>query len=65
MYSKIARVAERFLDVTLLPIGGIPYDTYLQRAIQKQVGVVQQYPGGQIVQRFSKTGENHKHLADP
>ncbi len=54
VYSKIARVAERFLDVTLLPIGGIPHDTYLQRAIQKQAGVVQQYPGARSSSAFRK-----------
>ena len=54
VFSKIARMAERYLDVTLLPMGGIPQDTYLQRAIQKQVGVVQQYPGARSSSAFRK-----------
>ncbi len=54
VYSKIARVAERFLDVTLRPIGGIPQDTYVHRAIQQQVGVVQRYPGARSSSAFRK-----------
>ena len=52
VYVKIARVVERFLAVTLVPMGGIPQDTYLQRATQKQVGVVQQYPGARSSSAF-------------
>ena len=54
VYRKIARVAERFLDVTLLPIGGIPQDVYLRKAIQQQVGVVQRYPGARSSGAFRK-----------
>lgn len=52
VFSKINRVAERFLDVTLNPIGEIPRDTYLQRSIQEQAGVVLRYPGSTSARAF-------------
>jgi flagellar biosynthesis protein FlhG len=52
VFTKINRVAERFLDVTLNPIGEIPRDTYLQRSIQEQAGVVLRYPGSASARAF-------------
>ena len=54
VFSKISRVAERFLDVTLNPIGEIPRDAYLQRSIQEQAGVVLRYPGSPSAKAFHK-----------
>ena len=45
VFSRISRVADRFLDVSLTPIGEVPRDVYLQRAVQEQAGVVLRYPG--------------------
>lgn len=52
VFTKINRVAERFLDVTLNPIGEIPRDGYLQRSIQEQAGVVLRYPGSASARAF-------------
>ena len=52
VFSKINRVAERFLDVTLNPVGEIPRDIYLQRSIQEQAGVVLRYPGAASARAF-------------
>lgn len=52
VFSKINRVAERFLNVTLKPVGEIPRDTYLQRSIQEQAGVVLRYPGSVSARSF-------------
>lgn len=54
VYAKIARVAERFLDVTLIPMGGIPYDEYMLRAIQGQVAVTARYPSARSSLAFKK-----------
>ncbi len=54
VFSKIARVAERFLDVTLVPMGGIPHDDYMLRAIQEQSAVVQRFPGARSSSAFNK-----------
>ncbi len=52
VFTKIARVADRFLDVTLSPLGEIPRDVYLQRSIQEQAGVVLRYPGSVSARSF-------------
>ena len=52
VFTKIARVADRFLDVTLTPMGEVPRDVYLQRSIQEQAGVVLRYPGSASARSF-------------
>ncbi len=44
LYNKLARVSERFLDVTLDYLGSIPYDDNLKKAVQKQKAVVEAFP---------------------
>jgi flagellar biosynthesis protein FlhG len=44
VYESLRRVAERFLDVTLSFIGGIPHDEWLKRAVRRQRAVVEAYP---------------------
>jgi flagellar biosynthesis protein FlhG len=45
LFSKIQRVCDRFLNVTLEFAGSIPYDDYLRRSVQRQGAVVELYPG--------------------
>jgi len=52
VFNKISRVADRFLDVALTPIGEIPRDTYVQRSIQEQVAVVTRFPGSLAARSF-------------
>jgi flagellar biosynthesis protein FlhG len=44
LYQKIARVCDRFLNVTLEFAGSVPFDDYLRRAVQRQAAVVDAYP---------------------
>src|SRR5271163_1923049 len=44
LYDKIARVCDRFLNVTLEFAGSVPYDDYLRKAVQRQTAVVETYP---------------------
>lgn len=44
LFGKLARVCERFLDVTVNYLAAIPYDEWMRRAIQRQQVVVQAYP---------------------
>lgn len=44
VYESLRRVSERFLDVTLSFIGGIPHDEWLKRAVRRQRAVVEAYP---------------------
>jgi flagellar biosynthesis protein FlhG len=52
LYVKIARVTERFLDVTLEHAGNIPQDDYLRKAIQQQSSVLDAYPSSRSAQAF-------------
>ncbi len=44
LYTKLARVSEKFLDATLDFLGSIPYDESLKKAVQKQKCVIETYP---------------------
>ena len=44
LYNKLARVSQRFLDVTLDYLGCVPYDESLKKAVQKQRSVVEAFP---------------------
>jgi flagellar biosynthesis protein FlhG len=54
LYQKLARVCDRFLDVTLDYAGSIPYDEFLRRAVQRQSAVVEAFPGSVASQAFKK-----------
>ena len=44
LYTKLARVSEKYLDVALNFLGTIPYDDCLKKAVQKQKSVVESFP---------------------
>ncbi|MFB4204175.1 Flagellum site-determining protein YlxH [wastewater metagenome] len=44
LYGKLARVLDRFLDVTLEYLGAVPEDDRLRAAVQRQRAVVSMYP---------------------
>ncbi len=54
LYNKLARVSERFLDVTLDYLGCIPYDENLKKAVQKQKAVVEAFPRSQSATAFKQ-----------
>jgi len=54
LYLKLARAAERFLDVTPEYLGAIPHDERLRKAVQKQQAVVTAYPGSPSAQALKK-----------
>jgi flagellar biosynthesis protein FlhG len=43
-FERLARVAERFLEVELDYAGTVPYDEWVRRSIQRQCAVVEAYP---------------------
>ncbi|MCK5771051.1 MinD/ParA family protein [Algiphilus sp.] len=45
VYESLKRVAARFLDVRIEYLGHVPHDDFLRRAVQRQRGVVEAYPG--------------------
>ena len=44
LYTKLARVSEKYLDVALNFLGTIPYDDLLKKSVQKQKSVVEAFP---------------------
>ncbi|WP_305793261.1 MinD/ParA family protein [Aquisalimonas sp. 2447] len=45
LYDKLARVCERYLDLTVAYMGAIPRDDAMRKAVQRQQAVVNAYPG--------------------
>ena len=54
LFTKLSRVAQRFLDVTLSYMGAVPQDDYLRKAIQRQQAVVEAYPRSSSSIAFKK-----------
>lgn len=52
LFAKIARVTERYLDVTLDFIGAVPFDDYLRKAVKRQKAVVEAYPRARAAMAF-------------
>jgi flagellar biosynthesis protein FlhG len=57
LYKKLAKVADRFLDVNLDYVGAIPYDEYLRKAVQKQRALVDAYPRSKAALAFGKVAQ--------
>ncbi|WP_440224662.1 MinD/ParA family protein [Dokdonella sp. MW10] len=57
LFTKIVRVADRFLDVTLDFSGAIPDDYYLQRAVRRQMTVVDAYPASRSALAFKNLAQ--------
>ncbi|MCL2203228.1 MAG: MinD/ParA family protein [Defluviitaleaceae bacterium] len=51
--EKLSGVCERFLGIKLVPLGTIPYDTYLARAVRKQKPVTMAYPSSDSAKRIN------------
>ncbi|MFO1357510.1 MinD/ParA family protein [Plasticicumulans sp.] len=58
LYTKLVKVTDRFLDVTLSHIGSIPEDAQLRRAIQMQQAVVDAFPSARASASFLRLAEN-------
>ncbi len=65
LFEKLSRVCDRFLDVTLVYLGAVPHDDWLRRAVQKQVPVVEAYPGSPSAQAFREIASRIQRWAAP
>lgn len=57
LYEKLAKVTERFLDVTLAFMGVLPYDDYVKKAVQRQRAVVEAYPRSRAAIAFKNLAQ--------
>jgi flagellar biosynthesis protein FlhG len=44
LYTKLSKVTDRYLDVSLNYAGAVPYDETLRKAVQKQTAIIDAYP---------------------
>jgi flagellar biosynthesis protein FlhG len=65
LFDKIARVAERFLDVTLEHAGNVPQDEYLRKAIQQQATVLDAYPSCRAANAFRSLAQQSELWSTP
>lgn len=54
LYNKLARVSERFLNVTINYLGCVPYDENLKKAVQRQKAVVEVFPRSPSAMAFKQ-----------
>ena len=52
LFEKLNAAAGRFLDVTLIHLGSVPFDDYLRRSIQRQKTVIQAFSGSRSARAF-------------
>lgn len=57
LFNKLAVATEKFLDVRLKYLGGIPDDPLVRRAIERQQSVVEAYPGSAAAQSFRRVAQ--------
>ncbi|MEE4639279.1 MAG: MinD/ParA family protein [Wenzhouxiangella sp.] len=57
LYNKIARVTDRYLEVSLNYAGYVPYDDFLRKALQRQQPVVTVYPEARSSTAFKKLAD--------
>jgi flagellar biosynthesis protein FlhG len=65
LYYKLSTTTERFLDVTLTFMGGIPYDDRLRKAVQRQRAVVEAFPHSPSAQALKRLAKQVDAWPDP
>jgi len=57
LFDKLNAAASRFLDVTLVHLGSVPFDDYLRRAIQRQTPVTKAFGGAPSSRAFAEIAD--------
>lgn len=57
LFEKLAKVTNRFLDITLSYYGVLPYDEYLRKSIQRQKAVVEAFPRSKAAIAFKNLAQ--------
>ncbi len=58
LYTKLTRVTDRYLDVTLNYVGSIPFDGCLRKSVQKQKPVITAFPHSKSAIAFRGLAHN-------
>jgi len=54
LFTKLTKVTDRYLDISLDYVGAIPFDDALRKAVQKQKPVVEVFPQGMATQAIKR-----------
>lgn len=57
LFEKLARVTDRFLDVTLDFMGVLPYDECVRKAVQRQRAVIEAFPRSRAALAFKNLAQ--------
>ncbi|MDJ0652729.1 MAG: MinD/ParA family protein [Xanthomonadales bacterium] len=57
LFNKLAIASDRFLDVSLRYLGGIPEDALVRRSIEQQRAVVDAYPGSTAARAMARIAQ--------
>jgi flagellar biosynthesis protein FlhG len=52
VFHQLLRIAQPSLNVEIFPLGGIPYDLHVRKAVRQQKTVVEMYPNAQASRAF-------------
>jgi flagellar biosynthesis protein FlhG len=52
VFQKLQHATQQLLDVEISPLGWIPYDTHVQKAVRQQKAVIEMYPNAQSSRAF-------------
>lgn len=44
LFTKLTKVTDKYLDVSLNYVGAVPFDEYLRKSVQKQTPVIEAFP---------------------
>ena len=68
LFSKLTKVADKYLDVVLRHLGDVPRDDFLVKAVQQQRAVVDAYPlssSGTAFLKIAKSIDRLQHRHEP
>ncbi len=58
VYRKLTMVSNRYLDISIDFMGGIPFDRKMYESVRRQKVMVEMYPGHKVSQAFEKLANN-------
>lgn len=65
LHGKLARVCERYLDLTVAYMGAIPRDDAMRKSVQRQQAVVTAYPGSPAGRAYREMAKRVEKLPLP
>ncbi|NLH47578.1 MAG: MinD/ParA family protein [Myxococcales bacterium] len=65
VYRHLAKVANRFLDISIDFLGWVPHDPNLTKAVQKQTPILDAFPNSPAAKTFAKLAQNMLEMEIP